>query len=97
MLEIIALILLARQIGRMADRKGQKPGPWKFYMVMAWIVGEIGGMFFAIIAFNKNDYFGLLPFGIMGAVGGYLIVRAILSNKPDKPDEGFDFEKETRN
>jgi hypothetical protein len=97
MLEIIAIILLAGQIGRMAIRKGQRPGVWKLYMVLAWIGGEVIGVFIAIAAFNKNDYIGVLPLGIMGAVGGYLIVRAILSNMPDKPEEGFEFEKKTEN
>jgi hypothetical protein len=97
MLEIIAIILLAGQIGRMAVRKGQKPGLWKFYLVLAWIGGEIIGVFIAVVAFNKNDYLGVLPMGIMGAVGGYLIVRATLSNMPDKPDDTFDFENRSGN
>ena len=97
MLEIVAIILLAGQIGRMAIRKGQKPGVWKLYMVLAWIGGEVIGVFIAVAAFNKNDYIGVLPMGIMGAVGGYLIVRAVLSNMPDKPVEGFEFEKKNEN
>ena len=30
---------------------------------------------------------------IMGAVGGYLLIRALLMRMPDKPDEGFEFRK----
>ena len=97
MLEIIALMLLAGQIGRMAIRKGQKPWPWKLYLVLAWIGGEIIGVFIAIAAFNQDDYLGVLPMGIMGAVGGYLIVRAILSKMPDKPAEGFELENKPGN
>ena len=93
MLEIIALIWLTGQIGRMAETKGQKPGWWKLYTVLAWIGGEFIGIAIAIFAFQKEDYISMLPMAIMGAVGGYLVVRAILSNKPDKPNEGFDFEK----
>lgn len=92
MLEIIALVLLTGQIGRMANRKGLKSGPWKLYTVLAWIAGEFIGAFIAVLAFKSDNYISLLPMAIMGAVGGYLIVRAILSNKPDKPDDGFEFE-----
>lgn len=92
MLEIIALIFLAGQIGKMAIRKGKKPGMWKLYTVLAWIGGEILGILISIMAFNSEDYLSMLPMALLGAVGGYLIVRAILSNMPDKPEEGFDFE-----
>jgi len=92
MLEIIALIFLAGQIGKMAIRKGQKPGMWKFYTVLAWIVGEVIGIGIAIFAFKSEDYISMLPMALLGAVGGYLVVRAILSKMPDKPEEGFEFE-----
>jgi len=29
---------------------------------------------------------------ILGAVGGFLIIRAVLQKMPDKPEEGFEFE-----
>lgn len=92
MLEIIALIFLAGQIGKMATRKGQKPGMWKLYTVLAWIGGEILGIVISIMAFNSEDYLSMLPMALLGAVGGYLIVRAILSKMPDKTQETFDFE-----
>lgn len=92
MLEIIALIFLTGQIGKMATLKGQKPGMWKFYTVLAWIGGEVIGIVIAIQAFKSEDYLSMLPMALLGAVGGYLIVRAILSKMPDKPQEGFEFE-----
>ena len=97
MLEIIALILLTGQIGKMAIRKGQKPGIWKLYTVLAWIGGEIIGIVIAIAGFHNEDYISMLPLALAGAVGGYLIVRAILSKMPDKPEEGFEFENKTGN
>ena len=93
MLEIIALVFLAGQMGKMATRKGQKPGMWKLYTVLAWIGGEAIAIAICIIALNMQDYFNMLPFALAGAVGGYLIVRAILSRMPDKPEEGFEFER----
>jgi uncharacterized membrane protein YeaQ/YmgE (transglycosylase-associated protein family) len=92
MLEIIALIFLAGQIGKMATRKGQKPGMWKLYTVLAWIGGEILGIVISIMAFNSEDYLSMLPMALLGAIGGYLIVRAILSKMPDKTEDTFDFE-----
>ena len=95
MLEIIALVLLARQMGKMAKRKGQKPGMWQLYTVLAWIAGEIIGIIIAIVGFHNDDYISMLPLALLGAVGGYLIVRAMLSKMPDKPDDGFEFENKT--
>jgi hypothetical protein len=97
MLEIIALILLSRQIGKMAIRKGQKRGMWILFTVLAWIAGETIGIVIAIVGFHNEDYISMLPLALAGAVGGYLIVRAILSNMPDKPQEGFEFEKKVEN
>ncbi len=97
MLEIIALIFLTGQMGKMATRKGQKPGMWKLYTVLAWIGGEILGVIVAVMAFKSQDYISLLPMAFLGAFGGYLIVRAILSNMPDKPEEGFEFENNPGN
>lgn len=97
MLEIIVLVFLTNQIGRMALRKGQKSWVWKLYTVLGWIVGEFIGVFAAVLAFNVTDYLSALPLAILGAVGGYLIVRAILSRIPDKPDEGFEFENKQEN
>ncbi|HEV7779635.1 MAG TPA: hypothetical protein VGO58_00135 [Chitinophagaceae bacterium] len=95
MLEIIALVLLCGQMGKLATRKGQKPGAWKVYTVLAWIGGEVLGIIIAVVAFHSEDYLSMLPMALLGAVGGYLIVRAILSKMPDKPEEGFEFENKT--
>lgn len=92
MLEIIALIWLTGLNGKLAERKGKKAGLWKLYTVLAWIVGEILGAFLAVIIMHSDDYLSMFPLAIMGAIGGYLIIRAILSNMPDKPEEGFEFE-----
>jgi hypothetical protein len=92
MLEIIALIWLTGLNGKLAERKGKKPGLWKLYTVLAWIIGEFLGAILAFIIMNSDDYLSMFPLAIMGAIGGYLIIRAILSNMPDKPEEGFEFE-----
>jgi mannitol-specific phosphotransferase system IIBC component len=73
--------------------KGQKTITWKFYTVLAWFGGEIIGAVLSVVLFKSEDYFSMLPLAIMGAVGGYLIIRAILSRMPDKSESGFDFEE----
>lgn len=93
MLEILALIYLTRKIGILAQLKGQKTVTWKFYTVLAWFGGEIIGAVLSIVLFQSEDYFSMLPLAIMGAIGGYLIIRAILSRMPDKSESGFDFEQ----
>jgi uncharacterized membrane protein YfcA len=93
MLEILALIFLTRKIGSLALLKGQKSGRWKLYTVLAWFGGEIIGAVLSVVLFKSEDYFSMLPLAIMGAVGGYLIIRATLSRMPDKSEAGFDFEQ----
>jgi hypothetical protein len=95
MLEIIALVFPAGQMGKLAARKGLKPGMWKLYTVLAWIGGEIIGILIAVVGFHNEDYISMLPLALAGAFGGYLIIRAILSKMPDKPDEGFEFENKS--
>ena len=89
------MIWLTGIIGRLAERKGKKPGMWKLYTVLAWIGGEVLGAVLAVILFQSEDYLSLLPIAIMGAIGGYLIIRAILSKMPDKPEEDFEFENKS--
>ena len=44
MLELIALIFLTREIGKIAEKKGLKPLTWKIYLV-------IGGSFLKLSAY----------------------------------------------
>jgi hypothetical protein len=97
MLEIIAIVLLSQQMGKMAERKGQKKGTWILFTVLGWIIGEVIGILIAISAFNAEDYIAMLPMALLGAVTGYFVVRMILSRMPDKPEEGFEFENKENN
>jgi len=87
MLEIIALIFLTRQIGRMAADKGLKPGIWKFYTVLAWIAGEFLGAVVGVLIFGTENIFSVILVAIAGAVTGYFIIKANLSKRPDVFDE----------
>ena len=87
MLEIIALIFLTRKIGLIAERKGLKPGTWKFYTVLAWFVAEIIGMVIGVSLFGQ-ELIPLMLFGLFCAFGGYLFIHSIISKKPDQFEPG---------
>jgi hypothetical protein len=83
MLEIIALIYLTRSIGQLALNKGQKPGTWKLYTVLAWFAGEITGVMLGLAIFGVEKPFMAILVGIPCAIGGYHIIRSTLDRKPD--------------
>ncbi|RYD90923.1 MAG: hypothetical protein EOP54_23275 [Sphingobacteriales bacterium] len=90
MLEIIALIFLTRRIGGIAIQKGEKPGTWKLYTVLAWFAAEIAGMALGMIMFGAQNLVGLILLGLISAVGGYLLVQAALMKKPDSLDHDIE-------
>ena len=90
MLEIIALIFLTKEIGRIAADKGLKPGTWKLYTVLAWIAGEFGGAMIGVIFFGVNNLVSVALVAIAGAITGYLFLKSILSKKPDIIQDDID-------
>ena len=84
MLEIIALIFLTREIGKIADRKGLNRSRWKFYTVIAWLISEIIGVSFGIAIFSKDNLFSIMILGIIFAVTSFYIIRAQLEKLPDQ-------------
>ena len=88
LLEIIALIFLTKSIGKLALQKGLKPITWKIYAVSAWLAAEIIGIVVGLFLLNSRDLVALALLGWIFAVGGFLIVRSGLQNKPDEmPDD----------
>ena len=87
MIEIIALIFLAREIGRIADRKGLKRGMWWLYTVLAWIVGEFVGAIIGLLIFTTDNIISIELVAVAGAITGYVILKANLSKRPDAIDE----------
>jgi hypothetical protein len=94
MLEIIALIYLCRKIGALAEQKGQKRGLWQFYTVLAWFGAEIIGIFLAILLFQTDEVFALLPLGYGFAIGSYFLLKSVLAKKPDAVESSFEFEQQ---
>ena len=70
MLEIIALIFLAKQIGKIAADKGLKPGTWKLYLVLSWIAGEFVGAIIGILIFGTTNIISIELVAVAGAVTG---------------------------
>ena len=83
MLEIIALIFLTRQVGRMAHDKGLKSSTWKIYTVLAWFAGEIFGAVVGLVIFGPNNIFSVLMVALAGAVTGYYILKTNLDKRSD--------------
>lgn len=90
MLEIIALFLLGRSIGKQASRKGLKPSTWQIYLVAGWILAEIIGIFVAIAVFGMSDLITIALIGIAFAFSSYFFLRARLDKFPDDWDDEID-------
>jgi hypothetical protein len=90
MLEIIALIFLTKEIGKIAVSKGLKPGTWKLYTVLAWIAGEFVGAVIGVLIFGTNNIFSVILVAVAGAITGYLFIKNILSKKPDTMQDDID-------
>lgn len=87
MIEIIALILLTGQIGRLATRKGLKAGWWQFYTVLAWLAGEFVGAVIGVMIFGVNNFISVILVALAGAITGFLILKAKLTKIPDPDDD----------
>ncbi len=91
MIEIIVLIFLAKEIGRLALAKGLKPGWWKFYLVAGWMVGELVGLILGVMIFGKDNLVSVLLVAIAVAVSSYFIIKSYLNKLPDNfTDEEID-------
>jgi hypothetical protein len=85
MIELIILFFLTRSIGRLAMQKGQNPGRWKLYTVLAWIGFEFVGAFIGV-SISHNLILGML-LGLGCAFGGYLLMKYQLDKMPDVSDD----------
>lgn len=90
MLEIIALIFLCKKNGNLAIRKGLKPGLWKWYTILAWVVTEMFGVLLGFDLFGQENIIGIMLLGLVSAFGGYLFIKFVLEKKPDSMDEEID-------
>ena len=87
MLEVIALIFLTKEIGRIAHDKGLRPVTWKIYTVVGWILAEIIGVIIGYTIFGKDNLFSVILVGITFAITSYFIIKAQLNKLPDHFDD----------
>ena len=84
MLEIIALIFLTKEIGKIAAQKGLKPITWKIYTIIAWVVSEIIVVVLGIMIFGVNNVVSVILVGITFAITSFFIIKAQLNKLPDQ-------------
>ena len=83
MLDLIVLIFLTREIGRLAGSKGLKPFTWKVYIVISWLIAEIIGVVAGVMIFGPYNLVSIILVGIIFAVTSYFIIKAYLNKLPD--------------
>ncbi len=83
MLELIALIFLTREIGRIAEKKGLKPITWKIYLVIGWIFFELIGIFVGVMVFGMNNLVSVVLVGLAFAITSYFLIKAQLNKLPN--------------
>ncbi|MEO8719956.1 MAG: hypothetical protein ABI297_04280 [Ginsengibacter sp.] len=83
MLEIIALIFLTKEIGRLADKKGLKPTTWKIYTIIGWLFSETIGILVGFMLFGMNNLVSVILVGFTFAITSYFIIKAQLNKLPD--------------
>lgn len=84
MIEIIILIFLTREIGRLARNKGAKPLTWKIYNVLGWLTFECIGLLLGLMIFGRDNLISVNLIGISFAVTSYFIIKAQLNKLPDQ-------------
>lgn len=86
MIDIIALIFITREMGKLAAQKGLKPMTWKIYSIIGWIFFEIMGFIVGFMFFDIQNLFSVFIVGLMFGFTSYLIIKKQLSSLPDKED-----------
>ena len=84
MLELIALIFLTREIGKLAEKKGLKPITWKIYLVTGWIFFEIIGISVGVMIFGMNNLISVVLVGFAFAITSYFLIKAQLNKLSDR-------------
>lgn len=84
MLELIALIFLTREIGKLAEKKGLKPITWKIYLVTGWIFFEIIGISVGVMIFGMNNLVSVVLVGFAFAITSYFLIKTQLNKLPDR-------------
>jgi hypothetical protein len=84
MLDLIILIFLTREIGRLAAKKGLKAVTWRIYNVVGWLLFEIIGIVFGLLIFGKDNFVSINLVGFMFAITSYFLIKSRLNKLPDE-------------
>lgn len=98
MLEIVILVLLTRQVGKMVRAKGYSGLGYQAATVLLWLGGEMLGLYIGLAFLNEANYqstiYLVLLIGVLcGGLGGltaYLIARN-LPSRPAAPQNRPDY------
>lgn len=84
MLEIVLLYFLTKEIGKLAESKGQKASKWKVYTVVGWVASEIFGMIVGLMFFSKDNLISIILVGLAFAATSYFFIKAQLNKLPNR-------------
>ncbi|MBX2889050.1 MAG: hypothetical protein KF829_10430 [Ferruginibacter sp.] len=84
MIEIIALFFLLRDLGNLANKKGQPQTRWIILGLVNWVFAEMMGIIIGLMIFSVNNLISVLIMGLMGGFAGYHLTRIRLNKFPDK-------------
>lgn len=83
-MDIILLIYFCWRIGKIVKPKGYSAGMWQFYLVIGWVVAEIGGMMVSFML--GKDLNVMMITGILCALTAFLIVWQRAKALPNRSD-----------
>lgn len=93
MLDLIVLIFLTREIGRLAFRKGLKALTWRIYNVIGWLLFEIFGIIAGVGIFGIDNLISINLMGFAFAITSYFLIKARLNKLPDVDEDIDNFGK----
>ena len=76
MLEILLLVYLCKEVGKILRNKGRSPGWFQFLMVVLWLGGEFLGAMVAVIL-GVSGGGGVYIGALIGAAGGAVLAFVI--------------------
>jgi hypothetical protein len=82
-MDVIVLIFLAIEIGKLATRKGLSSTKWIINLVLAWVVGEFIGAVIGVNIFGKENIFSWLLIAWGCALSSYFAIKNYLVKMPD--------------
>jgi hypothetical protein len=82
-MDVIVLIFLAIEIGKLATKKGLSSTKWIIRLVVFWILGELTGAIIGINIFGKDNMFSWLVLAWGVALSSYFVIKNYLVKMPN--------------